>query len=395
LNERYSLLTIIKAMVTIAGIIIAVLGGMGGIFLALTMLFSPEIRAVDNAVTSLALIVLGGGLGGALAWHGRNAFLNRASAPFQPPPLWALLVPYIPILILGQLILSFNLLPVLTFPLFHILAAAIPPLTVLAFAGQVFKPVGFRWREVMLQLSSGSLLSMMIAFVIELMLVLFILVIAMLIIILIIPDSLAFIEELTTHFEDPLWLQEPNNVSQLLSFPPVSITLIVTFVILIPIIEELVKPLGVALMSYRRPSQVQAFLWGLAGGAGFALIENIFNTLLTLQGWAFVAPLRIGATAMHCLGSGLIALGWHHLLVKRRPWWLMATYGLSVTIHAVWNATAVTIVGIALFAFNANNQTALALGGIFIALLLGFLLMLALGIIAALIALVYWLRPRH
>ena len=98
---------------------------------------------------------------------------------------------------------------------------------------------------------------------------------------------------------------------------------------------------------------------------------------------------------MHCLGSGLIALGWRHLLVKRRPWWLMGTYGLSVTIHAVWNATAVTIVGIALFGFNAHSQAALTLGGVFIALLLGFLLMLALGIITALVVLVYWLRPRR
>jgi RsiW-degrading membrane proteinase PrsW (M82 family) len=245
----------------------------------------------------------------------------------------------------------------------------------------------------MLQLASGTLLSMTIAFVIELTLALIILVIAIVITALLTPEGLAFVEELSTHLEDPVWLQDPNNIYQLLSFPPVAITLVVTFVILIPFIEELVKPLGVVLMSYRRPSQTQAFLWGLASGAGFALIENIFNTLMTLEGWAFIAPMRIGATAMHCLGSGLIALGWHQLLMKRRPWRLVGAYGLSVTIHAVWNAAAVAMIGIAIFAFKANGQAALALGGIFIALLLGFLIMLALGLIAALVGLVYWLRP--
>jgi hypothetical protein len=46
---------------------------------------------------------------------------------------------------------------------------------------------------------------------------------------------------------------------------------------------------------------------------------------------------------MHCTASGIMGLGWQQALVRRRPWRLLAAYGASAGMHALWNAAAVAV----------------------------------------------------
>jgi hypothetical protein len=84
-------------------------------------------------------------------------------------------------------------------------------------------------------------------------------------------------------------------------------------------------------------------LWGVACGAGFAIGESLFNGSIALEGWGIVMLMRCGASLMHCTASGVMGLGWQQALVGRRPWRLLAAYGASTGIHALWNAAAVAV----------------------------------------------------
>ncbi len=318
---------------------------MTGLIYLFSLFLAAGSIALDGAVSLVSITALSIGLGGILAWQAGRSFFGYPTASFASPAIGWFLLFYILVLIIGQLILSFNILPTLIFPPFHILAATIPPLAILAYAARALKPVGLQWREIILQLSSGAFVATAIAFLTEIIMGLLVLLIA-LVITALTPEGQAFLETLTTNIQDPIWTANPKNIEELLLSPPIISTAAIVLILLAPAFEELIKPLGLLLMNYRRPEQAQIFVWGLAAGAGFALAENLFNTILALDTWVHIMLLRLGGTAMHCLGAGLIALGWHNLRTTRRPWRLFGAYILSVTIHAMWNGVAIGITGI-------------------------------------------------
>lgn len=393
MNPSSAVLNAVKGLTFAAGIFIGLLGALAGASYLVQLFFSLDGVPLDSAVAAVSAVVLGVGLGGALAWQGSTSLRDKPSALFRPPPVLLLILLYIPVVIIGQILISFDLFPVVTFPLFHIAAAALPPFAILAFTGRAFSEANLRWRELILQLSGGAFLATAVAFLAEI-LIGGLLLVGVFLVTAFTPAGQALIEELVANLEDPLWLQDPGNVQDLLLQPPVFITLALVFIIAAPMIEELVKLLGVTLMSYRRPVQVQAFVWGLAGGAGFALVENFFNTLLALEAWAFVILLRIGGTAMHSLGTGLTALGWHSLLAERRPWKLLGAYAVSVAIHALWNGAVIGMVGISVFAAGATGQFTAVLVGTGVALMLGLLVVLTLVVIVALVVITRRLQAR-
>ena len=388
MTQSSSFLTVAKAIAFASGILIVILGGLAGLTFLWQALLSPSTIVVDNTVISASAVVLAMGLGGALAWQSIGALRRQASRLFHPRSVLVFILIYIPTVTVGQLLISFDLYPVLTFPVFHIAAASLPPLAVLAFTGRSFRSINLRWREVIVQLSGGAFLSTTIAFIAEIIIGILLLFTAFLITALI-PGGSVLIEELTTNLQNPLWLQNPDNVQEILFLPPVFITLALIFVVVAPLIEEFAKLVGVTLMSYRRPLQTQIFVWGLASGAGFALAENFFNTVLALDAWALVMLLRIGGTAMHCVGAGLTALGWHSFLKKRGIWQLLGLYTLSVTIHATWNGAVVGMAGMSVFLIDSTGEVTEALiGGI----ILTFLILLVVLTIALIITLVILTR---
>lgn len=371
MNQSTPLLNVAKAVTAVAGLVGVAAGTIGGVLYFTTLFLSTGDATLDSTVAGAAAAVLGVGLGGALAWHGSRSLRQQPSAAVRlPAPGWLLLL-YMLVMVGGQLIISFDLFPALTFPPFHILAAGIPPLAILAFTSRAFKAAKLRWREIIVHVSGGAFLSTGLAFLTEIVVGLLVFGMA-LVVAGLTPGGREFIETLANNVQNPIWLQNPDNVWEILLFPPVAISIAIIFIILAPMVEELFKLLGVALMSYRRPARGQVFVWGLASGAGFALVENLFNTVLGLEVWGFIMLLRVGGTAMHCLGTGLMALGWHDLLTKRRLGRLLGAYALSLTIHGLWNGAIVVIAGISILTTGATGESTLALiGSVVIILLIG------------------------
>jgi len=371
------LLEIARAFVIFAGISAALLGLLlGGLCILAPFISEARSDLVGATTIGGAFISLGLGLGLPLAWQGLSSLLGRPSSPFRPKSLWPLVVAFALVLVIGQAVFSLDLLAPLAFPPLYILSIAIPPLFILAFVGKHLTDLSFR--EVILQLSGGAFLAPILSFGFELVLGLLLLFTASFFVALI-PGGMKYLQNLSTNLQNPAWLEDPANLYKLLLSPPVLVIIIFFLVVVAPVVEEFLKPLGVAIMSYRRPSKARAFLWGLAGGAGFALSEGLFNATLNLKAWGVVALVRAGAAAMHCIGGGLVGLGLYHLISSRRPWRLLGAYGASVTLHALWNASTISILLASLFVLTSpESEVAVALAGLLILMLVAFVLLLTL-----------------
>jgi len=272
------------------------------------------------------------------------------------------------------------------------LAAVLPPLFFLTFVGRRLAGSDTRWREVVLQLASGAFLATFLAFGLEAVLGLLSMVVVVILAALM-PGGDAWLQELSVYLQDPRWLQNPENLYSPLLSPPILIVLGLIVLVIAPMVEEMFKPLGVVLMGYRRPSKARSFLWGLTGGAGFSLAEALFNGTSSLEGWVGVATMRVGATAMHCLGGGLMGLGWYYLFATRRPWRLLSAYAASVSLHSLWNVAASGMLVVSLSATSsAADEVGLALGGLAILALMAFLSVLALSAIFLIFYLTKWLH---
>jgi len=159
---------------------------------------------------------------------------------------------------------------------------------------------------------------------------------------------------------DPILTEELVHLSEQLSFspnqPPEELiallepyllrpaTLYIGLVfgaILVPLIEEFLKPIGIWLLAGRNITPAQGFAAGLLSGAGYALFENFALSANAGEEWSVVIIARMGTTIIHILTTGLtgwgLALAWRDGRFIR----LGITYLMSVTIYALWNGLVI------------------------------------------------------
>jgi RsiW-degrading membrane proteinase PrsW (M82 family) len=127
--------------------------------------------------------------------------------------------------------------------------------------------------------------------------------------------------------------------------PGVLLTVLVLAAVIVPLIEEALKPIGVWLLAWRDLTPVEGFVAGLISGAGFALFENIGNTSTGGADWALLAASRISTALLHILTSGL--MGWALVSAWRRGRYfqLGVSYALAVFLHGLWNGLALLAAG--------------------------------------------------
>jgi RsiW-degrading membrane proteinase PrsW (M82 family) len=122
--------------------------------------------------------------------------------------------------------------------------------------------------------------------------------------------------------------------------PSVIAWTLVVFAGLVPIIEEVIKPLALWAYAGRRMSPQEGFVGGLLCGAGFALMENVlyFTLSITAMDWLVMAVGRAGTGVLHMLGSGLV--GWGLVKAWRDGRWVFlgVTSIIAFVLHGLWNA---------------------------------------------------------
>jgi hypothetical protein len=122
--------------------------------------------------------------------------------------------------------------------------------------------------------------------------------------------------------------------------PGVILTALLYTAVLIPAVEELFKPLGVWLLARKLDSPAQGFALGALSGASYALIETIG---VSGQGgeWASLLFTRIGTGLLHITTSALMGAAIVFALHQKRYLGLLGTYLLAITLHGLWNASAI------------------------------------------------------
>jgi hypothetical protein len=375
-----------------AGLILALIVGLGAFLcnaaLAASGLLLVLIRGRQLSplltLPIFSLAVTGAGLGLPLAWQAVAGLSGWPSRRFALPLAWglALVLMYLAALAGGQAVLSLQLAPALTLPPFHTAALALPPLLLLWGAAALAREPHYTWRQMWAGLG-GAFGSLGLAFLIEVVLVL-VGIVAVAMVIAVTPEMERF-----SHLPTPDSPAVLELMRLLLRQPVTIVVLLVGLGLVVPLVEEAVKSCVPALAgAWNTPSVTRLFLWGVAGGAGFALVEGMLNAGLSTDAWATVALLRVGSSAMHCLTAGLTGWGWGQARTQRKWLRLLLTYVLAVAIHGVWNSISG---GMAILTAALDPG---ALQNALMAIAIGSLALLTLGMIAALMALAKRLSSR-
>ncbi len=185
--------------------------------------------------------------------------------------------------------------------------------------------------------------------------------------------------------------QDAENILTILApylVKPAFLAAILAFIsLLVPLIEEAFKPLGLWLLAGRRLTPAEGFVGGLISGAGFALFENLYALSGGGEDWLLLASSRITTALLHVLTTGLVGWALAHAWTHRRYLRLGLVYALAVLLHGVWNALA--IAGFTLPQFDPSSQPLGDLTG------LSSLAVIALGFLVGVNFMLYYTMNRR
>ncbi len=149
---------------------------------------------------------------------------------------------------------------------------------------------------------------------------------------------------------------------------------LVVIALLVPLIEETIKPIGVWLLAGRKPTPAHGFAAGVLSGGGFALFENLTLSATSGEDWALVVASRIGTSIIHIITTGLTGWALASAWSQKKYLRLGASFLAAVAIHALWNG--LVILSIVPEFFPGLNNYPDILENIGLASPLGYLLLL-------------------
>ena len=118
--------------------------------------------------------------------------------------------------------------------------------------------------------------------------------------------------------------------------------------VIAPVVEELLKPIGLLFVMNRLKTPYEGVLYGVACGMGFAMIENLLYELFVFmwygsEAWTVNAFVRgIGSTVLHAVGPASIgyAIAYCNQMEKSMRYYITVSYLFGVVIHGLWNGFA-------------------------------------------------------
>lgn len=349
--NRRNLVWILLALFAL--ILLALSVGCLGLALAASLLRSVEIEQREmSAIFMAGSGLLGAGMAIVLLLSGLEVWLGRPSPVLYPRRAWITLLGILSVSVAGGFLLAnagrfgVGLVP------FHVALIVAPAMLFTAF---VFLAAGHHAnvsrRQAVLLFTSGAF-STLPAIVVELFGLLFS---GMIVLFgaVFVPGGLAELERLMLQLEQ--WsLMTPEALTEdvlmsLLASPIVLAVAFLALAVVTPFVEEVCKTAALVVVGFRRhPRPLQAFLWGVAAGIGFAVIEGVLNSAMSLTDtatWAAGIGSRVPATAMHAFASGLIGLGWGYFWEGKKRWLLPLCYSISILFHGLWNFSVIAVAG--------------------------------------------------
>jgi hypothetical protein len=374
------------------------------IVVALGILFLLALAGIF-AVSSLMLLFSGGGVEEmiaafafgfesvlllACAWFISQKARGQAAAdqPYTFPFARWQVVPGIVIILLGIAIgggiaaTGIHWIGWLALPLLTVLVILTPIWLVIGFSSNGMQ-AGARWRFFAV-LGLSMTVAPLVMVVLEIVFAAILVIAGSVYLVVTMPDVIL---ELSTTLQ--FLAEQPENIelaletlAPYLMHPAVMLAGFGFIAVLVPLIEELFKPLAVWLFARQIESPAQGFVLGGLSGAAFALFESLNMGANGSTAWAVVVGARIGTGILHVTTSAIVGWGIVSAFREKRFGRLLACYAGAVLLHGLWNAAAVGMMfsGIGALAGDANLS---ALVPALICVLLG----MGVGMGAALIAL--------
>jgi RsiW-degrading membrane proteinase PrsW (M82 family) len=334
--------TVAQIVLAIIGILLYGLAGVAFLFSALFPRVASQSSPADR-VSSLSFSLVAFSACALMV-----PSLVHAARPAQPtttvfvrrPLLLAAvlgLVVWVIVIFLGHWAIRTSTTPWLL-PFLQVFAAGLPvwSVYVLASAGLSAGSTQREWGILDVSLSVTPLVILLLEF--------FLMVLAGLVLlfaILLQPDGLDRIQALTQTLQN-------LEMAPALTGPLISQStgllagLLVLAALIIPFIEEILKPLGMVVLARRRLTPSQGFVAGLICGAGFAFLETVgFLAGAAPTEWASLAVTRLGTALLHMTGSSLVGWGFASAIALKKPSRFWFAYLPAVALHGTWNALAI------------------------------------------------------
>lgn len=236
--------------------------------------------------------------------------------------------------IVEQEIANWLLLPILTLP------AVVLPLFVLWGLGVRGIPLGTRWQS----WNTFGLAMTLAPFILVFLEIFALLIILVLVVIVLMsqPEFATAIQRLVVQMDriDPQSQAAQDLIAPYLLEPGVIVVSLTYFAMIVPLLEELFKPLGVWLFARKLTSPAQGFALGACSGAAYGLIETLGVSAQTTD-WAFLLLTRVGTGVLHITTSALMGAGIVYAIREHRYFHLLGSYAVSVSMHALWNTLAI------------------------------------------------------
>lgn len=297
---------------------------------------SAQVFMLAGVLIGIAFMMLPSGYYGLMRLKNRPAIDSLRVLKRLKPGLWIFTLPAL--ILLGTRVSQFDTAAALFLPPIHLLAVGIPTVWILSLAVRGL-PTGSSQRFWGV-FSVGITIVPLLIMVCELFAGLFFLVIFAIIIVSQ-PELLSQFSELVRQAQSAASLESLTDLMAEFMQKPLVFGLIMVFIALIvPIIEELLKPLGVWVLFGRRLSPSAGFTAGMLSGAGYGLIENLLLSG-NAQDWSILVLARIGTTAVHILTAGMMGWAIVQLWSKKRYLRLGLAYLAAVLIHGLWNGLTV------------------------------------------------------
>ncbi|MCB2214311.1 PrsW family intramembrane metalloprotease [bacterium] len=278
------------------------------------------------------------------------------SRPFYKKALLALLVVWPVTVLLGMWISGEPMLSTFILGLINILVAGIPVLEIYILSRQKLNsgPTARKWRlfsfslgftpwavilvEVMALLGVFLVVALLVAFQITFQPALEF-------------ELQAIISDISSGLSLEMVLQQYGD---LINQPVVIFGLVAVIAGIMPLIEEILKPLALWVLAGRGMTDQEGFVAGLITGAAFTLMENLlyFSMAYTSGEWVFSALLRSTTGVLHMLASGLVGLGLARTWRKGDWPFLTLTFSAAVLFHSAWNAIALVASGAPVLLFG-------------------------------------------
>jgi hypothetical protein len=155
-------------------------------------------------------------------------------------------------------------------------------------------------------------------------------------------DAFVYLQRLMYGMNNPDILS--RIATPFLSEPVILFIVFSLFSVVIPMLEEIMKPLALWFLNKKNLSERDGFFYGAMTGMVFALIESVIGlSSFAMDSWVSLSVVRLGTGILHIFTAALMGWALTSSWKKDKFEKLVLIYLACVLVHGVWNFMAIGI----------------------------------------------------